>query len=128
VTRKVLLSICRLARRGKSVWKLDSVLVATETKWFYSRVIGSAAVSWRNCLCPACELQPWIALMSDAFYTERSRSVVVANPETRLLAKNRVSDNVGGIKLLSTILRHALREERHFALVEEVLFQPRLAS
>jgi hypothetical protein len=34
---------------------------------------------------------------------------------------NRVSDNVGGVKLFSsTTLQHALKEERHFALVEKV--------
>jgi hypothetical protein len=40
----------------------------------------------------------------------------------------RVSDNVGGVKQFSSTLQHGLEEERHFALVEEVLFQPRLAS
>jgi hypothetical protein len=39
-----------------------------------------------------------------------------------------VSDNVGGVKRFSTTLPHALKQERHFALVEEVPFQPRLAS
>jgi hypothetical protein len=33
---------------------------------------------------------------------------------------NRLSDNVGGVKRFSSTLRHALREERHFALVEKV--------
>jgi hypothetical protein len=42
--------------------------------------------------------------------------------------KSRFSDNVGGVKQFSSTLQHALEEERHFALVEEVLFQPRLAS
>jgi len=36
--------------------------------------------------------------------------------------KNRVSDNVGGVKHFSSTLQHALREERHFALVEGVAF------
>jgi hypothetical protein len=36
------------------------------------------------------------------------------------LAKHRVSDNVGGVKLFSSTLQHALVEERHFALVEAV--------
>jgi hypothetical protein len=38
---------------------------------------------------------------------------------TRQLAKNRVSNNVGGA--LSRTLQRALEEERHFALVENVL-------
>jgi hypothetical protein len=39
-----------------------------------------------------------------------------------LLAKNRLSDNVGGVKQFSSTLQHALVEERHFALVEAVAF------
>jgi hypothetical protein len=31
-----------------------------------------------------------------------------------------LSDNVGGVKHFSSTLQHALREERHFALVEAV--------
>jgi hypothetical protein len=46
----------------------------------------------------------------------------------RLLVKYRVSDNVGGVKQIWGVLLRALEEERHFALVEEVPFQPRLAS
>jgi hypothetical protein len=47
--------------------------------------------------------------------------VYSADPRTeRLLAKNRISDNVGGVNhFLSTRLR-ALRKERHFALVDEL--------
>ena len=41
-----------------------------------------------------------------------------------LLAKNRLSDNVGGVKQFSTTLPHALEEERHFALVDSLPFQP----
>jgi len=41
---------------------------------------------------------------------------------------NRVSDNVGRVKQIWGVLLRALEEERHFALVEEVPFQPRLAS
>src|SRR5438046_9349150 len=37
---------------------------------------------------------------------------------TRRLLKNRVSDNVGGVKQLLSIPIRALGEERHFALVE----------
>jgi hypothetical protein len=38
------------------------------------------------------------------------------------LVKNRVSDNVGGVKQFSSALQHALGEERHFAFVEAVAF------
>jgi hypothetical protein len=34
------------------------------------------------------------------------------------LAKNRLSDNVGGVKLFSTTLLRALEQKRHFALVD----------
>jgi hypothetical protein len=43
------------------------------------------------------------------------------------LTKNRLSDNVGGVKHFWDALPRALRRVRHFALVEDVLFQPRLA-
>jgi len=46
----------------------------------------------------------------------------------RPLVINPLSDNVGGVKLFLSTLPRALREERHFGLAEEVLFQPRLAS
>jgi hypothetical protein len=39
-----------------------------------------------------------------------------------------ISNNVGSVKHFSSTLQHALGEERHFALVEEVPIQPRLAS
>jgi hypothetical protein len=43
--------------------------------------------------------------------------------------KNRVSDNVGGVKFISSTLRRALMEERHFALVDGFRFaNRRLAS
>jgi hypothetical protein len=38
------------------------------------------------------------------------------------LLKNRLSDNVGGVKQFSSTPQHALVEERHFALVEAVAF------
>jgi hypothetical protein len=38
------------------------------------------------------------------------------------LLKNRVSDNVGGVKQFLSTLQHALVEERHFALVEAFAF------
>src|SRR5260370_18414299 len=38
------------------------------------------------------------------------------------LVKHRVSDNVGGVKHFSSTLQHALREERHFALMDGVAF------
>jgi hypothetical protein len=41
-----------------------------------------------------------------------------------LLAKHRVSDNVGSVKQFANTLQHALEEERHFALVEAVAFAP----
>jgi hypothetical protein len=34
------------------------------------------------------------------------------------LVKNRLSDNVGGVKLFSTTLLRALEQKRHFALVD----------
>src|SRR2546429_1878426 len=37
------------------------------------------------------------------------------------LAKPGVSDNVGGVKHVATTLPHALEQERHFALIGEVL-------
>jgi hypothetical protein len=40
------------------------------------------------------------------------------------LVKNRLSDNVGGVKLFSTTLPHTLEPERHFALVDGLPFQP----
>ena len=40
----------------------------------------------------------------------------------RQLMQNRVSDNVGGVKQFLSTLRHALGEERHFALVEGFAF------
>ena len=39
-----------------------------------------------------------------------------------------ISNNVGGVKTFSSTLRHALREERHFALVEICQANLRLAS
>jgi hypothetical protein len=42
--------------------------------------------------------------------------------------KHRLSDNVGGVKPFSATLLRALEQERHFALAEEVLRQPWLAS
>ena len=44
------------------------------------------------------------------------------------IGKNRVSDNVGGVKQNWSVPSRALKKERHFALVEIVPFQPRLAS
>jgi hypothetical protein len=44
-----------------------------------------------------------------------------------LLAKHRLSNNVGVVNQYWRTLQHALDEERHFALVEEVPIQPRLA-
>jgi hypothetical protein len=44
-----------------------------------------------------------------------------------LLLKNRVSDNVGSVKHFLGVPTHALRRARHFALVEGLPYQPRLA-
>jgi hypothetical protein len=38
----------------------------------------------------------------------------------RQLVKNRLSNNVGGVKHFLGTQQHALEEERHFALVEDV--------
>src|ERR1700680_913467 len=43
------------------------------------------------------------------------------------LLKYRVSNNVGGVKHFLSVLIRALRRVRHFALVENVPIQPRLA-
>jgi hypothetical protein len=43
------------------------------------------------------------------------------------LAVNRLSDNVGGVNHFLSVLTRALRRARHFALVEDVPIQPRLA-
>ena len=40
------------------------------------------------------------------------------------LAINRLSDNVGGVKQISSVLVRALGRARHFALVEELPYQP----
>ena len=45
----------------------------------------------------------------------------------QLLSKNRLSNNVGGVKHFLSELRRALEQERHFARVEDVPYQPRLA-
>jgi hypothetical protein len=42
-----------------------------------------------------------------------------------LSAKNRVSDNVGPCQALLSALLHALKEERHFALIDGVAFSNR---
>ena len=48
-----------------------------------------------------------------------ARSVTLVMPlNGSQLVKNRLSDNVGGVKQFSVTLQHALVEERHFALDE----------
>jgi hypothetical protein len=42
--------------------------------------------------------------------------------------KSSISNNVGGVKQFSSALRHALGEERHFALVEGCAFKPKARS
>jgi hypothetical protein len=57
-----------------------------------------------------------------------SKFLFCGKPDTmRLLTKHRLSNNVGGVKHFLSTLWHMLREERHFALVEELPIQPRLA-
>jgi hypothetical protein len=49
------------------------------------------------------------------------QDVIVGHSEAisgGLLSQHRFSDNVGGVKQLSSTLQHALVEERHFALDE----------
>jgi len=41
---------------------------------------------------------------------------------------NRVSNNVGGVKHFWDALARALRRARHFALVEELPYQPKARS
>ena len=41
------------------------------------------------------------------------------------MARTGVSDNIGGVKQIWSVLHWALGEERHFALVEQVPFQPK---
>ena len=45
----------------------------------------------------------------------------------RQLTLSGVSDKVGGVKYFVSVLIRALRRARHFALVENVPIQPRLA-
>jgi hypothetical protein len=42
------------------------------------------------------------------------------------LAKYRLFDDAGGVKFFLSALLRALIEERHFALAEDVLIQPRV--
>jgi hypothetical protein len=44
------------------------------------------------------------------------------------LLKNRLSDNVGGVKHFSSTREHALKEERHFALVDVLPFPTQARS
>jgi hypothetical protein len=43
----------------------------------------------------------------------------VLKPQSTVV--NSISDNVGGVKHVATTLPHALEQERHFALIGEVL-------
>ena len=54
-------------------------------------------------------------------------SAVTACAWTNDGKKIAISYNVGGVKLFSSILTHALGEERHLALIEKCRVQPRLA-
>jgi hypothetical protein len=55
---------------------------------------------------------------------QRHQRVAMSPPVLNQVGQrsNRLSDNVGGVKQFSSILQHALVEERHFALVEAVAF------
>jgi hypothetical protein len=55
-------------------------------------------------------------------------SPAIPNLDESLLAKNRVSNNVGGVKHFWGALALALGRARHFALVEELPFQPKARS
>ncbi|MGA8308776.1 MAG: hypothetical protein WB755_02010 [Terriglobales bacterium] len=46
-----------------------------------------------------------------------NESLGVGGISKKWLAKNRISDNVGGVKFVLSTLQRALMEERHFALV-----------
>jgi hypothetical protein len=46
----------------------------------------------------------------------------LARPQKGQLSRNRVSDNVGPCQALLSTLLHALKEERHFALIDGVAF------
>ena len=46
----------------------------------------------------------------------------------QLLLRNRISNNVGGVKHFWDALARALRRARHFALVEELPYQPKARS
>jgi len=45
-----------------------------------------------------------------------------------VVAKHRLSDNVGRVKDYLSTLRHALVKERHFALVEDFAFPTKARS
>src|SRR5882762_11521382 len=81
-----------------------------------SRRCGSARWSCRSCAS---------MLWRKCRQVNESRGV--GGISKGLLAKNRVSDNVGGVKYFLSVLTPALVRARHFALAETVPFQPRLA-
>src|SRR5437879_1547071 len=62
--------------------------------------------------------------MKEVAFTQMGRP-----PNTRhdYCCKIAISNNVGGVEHFSSSLCPALREERHFALVEELPIQPKLA-
>src|SRR2546429_8558458 len=68
----------------------------------------------------------WSCATADAQVSrsEKSKNFISANSTLRKsckLTQTGVSDNVGGVKHVATTLPHALEQERHFALIGEVL-------
>ena len=59
---------------------------------------------------------------AESTLTENALSPFHAEPK-----QHRLSNNVGGVKHFLSVLLRALRRARHFALVEDVPIQPRLA-
>jgi hypothetical protein len=55
------------------------------------------------------------------------KAVELAVSQEGLLAKNRLSNNVGGVKAFWSVAMRARRRARQFALLEQVPYQPRLA-
>jgi len=69
----------------------------------------------------------FLAYMRPDGWRAFSGSSTERSPGSPQLTKNRLSDNVGGVKYFLSVLTPALVRARHFALAEAVPFQPRLA-
>jgi hypothetical protein len=61
------------------------------------------------------------------FLTAVLTSHQLPHPSSPFSTATGVSDNVGGVKRFVSTRARALRRARHFALVEEVPYQPRFA-